>query len=117
PGGRVSFTDESRDQLKTSTAENETRPRWKFHPVKFSEGGGSQMYAFDVNGDGQNDVITSKAAHAYGLSWFENLGDTKGEIKFKEHQFMGEKPEENEYGVAFSQLHAVAIADMDHDGV
>ena len=29
----------------------------------------------------------------------------------------GEKPDENEFGVAFSQLHAVAIADMDHDGV
>src|SRR3954470_23435892 len=47
---------------------------WKFHPMKFSEGGGSQMFAFDVHGDGRNDVVTSKAAHAYGLSWFENLG-------------------------------------------
>jgi putative membrane-bound dehydrogenase-like protein len=90
---------------------------WKFHPVQFSEGGGSQMYAFDVNGDRRNDVVTCKAAHAYGLSWFENLGETNGEIKFKEHQFMGEKPEENEYGVAFSQMHAIATADMDHDGV
>ncbi|HEX3602398.1 MAG TPA: PVC-type heme-binding CxxCH protein, partial [Lacipirellulaceae bacterium] len=91
---------------------------WKFHPVKFSEGGGSQMFAFDVDGDGDNDVVTSKAAHAYGLSWFENLGkDEKGEIKFKEHLIMGQKPEENEYGVAFSQLHAVGIADMDHDGI
>ena len=90
---------------------------WKFHPVKFSEGGGSQMYAFDVNGDGRNDVVTSKAAHAYGLSWFENVAGPNGEITFKEHQIMGEKPEQNEYGVAFSQLHAMAIADMDHDGV
>src|SRR4029079_6747240 len=87
-------------------------------PVKFSEGGGAQMYAFDVNGDKRMDVVTSKAAHAYGLSWFENLGPGKdGEIKFKEHLFMGEKPEQNDYGVAFSQLHAIALADMDHDGV
>lgn len=90
---------------------------WTFHPVKFSEGGGAQMYAFDVNGDGRNDVITSKAAHAYGLSWFENVAGKNGEIEFKEHLFMGEKPEQNEYGVAFSQLHALALADMDHDGV
>jgi putative membrane-bound dehydrogenase-like protein len=90
---------------------------WKFHPVKFSDGGGSQMYAFDVNGDGRNDVITSKAAHAYGLSWFENVPGKKGEITFKEHLFMGEKPGQNEYGVAFSQLHAIALADMDHDGI
>jgi putative membrane-bound dehydrogenase-like protein len=90
---------------------------WKFHPAKFSEGGGAQMYAFDVNGDGRNDVITSKAAHAYGLSWFENVPGKDGKIAFKEHKFMGEKPEENDYGVAFSQLHAVALADMNHDGV
>jgi putative membrane-bound dehydrogenase-like protein len=90
---------------------------WPFHPVKFSDGGGSQMYAFDIDGDGDNDVVTSKAAHSYGLSWFENLGPDGKEIKFKEHKIMGQKPEENEFGVAFSQLHAVEIADMDHDGV
>jgi putative membrane-bound dehydrogenase-like protein len=90
---------------------------WTFRPVKFSEGGGSQMYAFDVNGDGRNDVVTSKAAHAYGLSWFENVAGKNGGITFKEHLFMGEKPEQNEFGVAFSQLHAVALADMNHDGI
>jgi putative membrane-bound dehydrogenase-like protein len=90
---------------------------WEFHPVKFSEGGGAQMYAFDVDGDADNDIVTSKAAHAYGLSWFENLGKEGKQIRFKEHLIMGEKPVENEYGVAFSQLHAVAIADMDHDGI
>src|SRR4051812_45465536 len=90
---------------------------WTFHPEKFSEGGGAQMFAMDVNGDGRNDVITSKAAHAYGLSWFENVPGKNGETSFKEHLFMGEKPEQNEYGVAFSQLHAIALADMDHDGV
>ena len=90
---------------------------WRFHEAKFSPGGGAQMYAFDVNGDGRNDVITSKAAHAYGLSWFENVAGANGEPTFKEQLFMGEKPEQNEYGVAFSQLHAIALADMDHDGL
>ena len=85
----------------------------QFHAVKFSEAGGAQMYAYDVDGDGDNDVVTSKAAHAYGLSWFENVGGDDGEIKFNEHLIMGEKPEQNEYGVAFSQLHALALADMD----
>lgn len=91
---------------------------WKFHAFNFSDPGGSQMFAFDVDGDGDNDVVSSKAAHAYGLAWFENQGaDGQGGVKFQEHKFMGEKPDENEFGVAFSQLHAVAIADMDHDGV
>ena len=90
---------------------------WKFHPVNFTELGGAQMYVFDVDGDGDNDVVTSKAAHGYGLAWFENVGKEDDEIKFKEHSIMGDKPDQNEYGVAFSELHALAIADMDHDGI
>ena len=91
---------------------------WQFHSVKFTDDGGSQMFAFDVDGDGDNDVVTSKAAHGYGLAWFENDGkDDKGEIHFKEHLILGDEPDQNEYGIAFSELHAVALADMDHDGI
>lgn len=90
---------------------------WPFHEVKFSEVGGAQMFAYDVDGDGDNDVITSKAAHAYGLSWFENVPEKDGKITFREHLIMGEKPEENEFGVAFSQLHSLDLIDMDGDGV
>jgi putative membrane-bound dehydrogenase-like protein len=90
---------------------------WTFHEVKFSEPGGAQMLVYDVDDDGDNDVITSKAAHAYGLAWFENEGEANGEIKFREHLIMGERPEQNEYGIAFSQLHALDLVDMDQDGV
>ena len=91
---------------------------WTFHEVKFSEPRRRADVVYDVDGDGDNDVVTSKAAHAYGLAWFENVGTaTTATITFKEHTIMGEKPEENEYGVAFSQLHALALADMDGDGV
>ena len=45
--------------------------------------GGAQMYAYDVNGDGLNDVITSFAAHGYGLVWYEQFR-TNGEISFKQ---------------------------------
>lgn len=91
---------------------------WRFHPVPFADAGGAQMYAYDFDGDGDNDVVTSKAAHAYGLSWFENVAtNSEGEIEFREHVIMGERPEDNEYGVAFSQLHALALADMNGDGV
>nr|MBA3485009.1 DUF1080 domain-containing protein [Pirellulales bacterium] len=70
------------------------------------------------DGDGDNDVLTSKAAHAYGLAWFENVAPGEdGAVKFTERKIMGERPEENEYGVAFSQLHAVDLVDMDGDGV
>src|SRR5262245_13631921 len=60
---------------------------WTKHPFRFGKGG-SQMYAYDVNGDGRNDVITSIEAHGYGLSWFENVAKD-GEISFVEHVIFG----------------------------
>ena len=92
-------------------------PAWRFHSYRFSPGGGAQMYAYDVDGDGDNDVITSVAAHGYGLAWYEHLEAEDGNITFKPHIFMNKEPEENRYGVKFSQLHALDLADMDGDGL
>ena len=100
-------------------------PVWTQHKFPFAPAFGSaQMYAYDVNGDGLNDVITSLAAHGYGLAWFEQLkekGDD-GEIRFTQHNIMEPKkgnapPPVNRYGVRFSQLHAVDLVDMDGDGL
>ncbi len=91
----------------------EEHPLWKFHPHPFG-GGGSQMYAYDVNGDGLNDVITGLAAHGFGLSWFEQFHEGN-EIKFREHAIMGKEP--NKYGIKFSELHAIELVDMDGDGL
>ena len=92
---------------------------WTRHPAEFSPGGGAQMYAYDVNGDGLTDVITSIAAHGYGLGWYEQLKerDADGHPLFKPHVFLNKEPSENRYGVTFSQLHAVELADMDGDGL
>lgn len=90
-------------------------PIWKLHKQPFGVGG-SQMYAYDVNGDGLNDVITGLAAHAFGLSWFEQSRDG-GEIKFREHVIMNKEPSQNKYGVKFSELHAIDLVDMDGDGL
>src|SRR6185312_4566666 len=91
--------------------------RWPFHPAKFSNAyGGAEMYAYDVDGDGDNDVITSLAAHDFGLAWYEQQpGD--GEPAFKLHLIMGSKPEENRYGLVFSELHSVQLVDIDGDGL
>jgi putative membrane-bound dehydrogenase-like protein len=97
-------------------------PVWTKHEVVFSAGqGGAQMLVTDVDGDGDADVITSLNAHAYGLSWFEQVR-TKGAtgeaaITFVEHHLMGEKPEECTHGVNFTELHALALADVDGDGL
>jgi hypothetical protein len=93
--------------------------RWMRHPAPFSPGGGAQMYAYDVNGDGLNDVITGIAAHGYGLGWYEQLRtkDADGHPQFKAHVFMNKEPNENRYGVGFSQLHAIELVDVDGDGL
>jgi hypothetical protein len=97
---------------------------WKFHAVDFAipreppaRKGGAQMYAVDLDGDGDNDVVTSKDAHGYGLAWFENVGQEGDEIQYREHLIMGAKPGENDFRVVVSHLHAVDIADIDRDGV
>ena len=92
---------------------------WTRHPAAFSPGGGAQMYAYDVNGDGLNDVVTSIAAHGYGLGWYEQLRekDADGHPAFRTHVFMNKETSENRYGVAFSQLHAVELVDIDGDGL
>jgi hypothetical protein len=78
--------------------------------------GGSQMYAYDLNGDGLNDVITGLAAHGFGLSWFEQTRDGD-QINFREHLIMGKEAKENKYGLKFSELHAIELEDMDGDGL
>jgi len=95
-------------------------PEWKHHKVPFAPNSGSaHMFAYDVNGDGRNDVITSLAAHGYGLAWYEQLADKNedGSPKFKQHVIMNKEPKENKYGIKFAQLHAIDLVDMDGDGV
>ncbi|MDB6130911.1 MAG: repeat protein, partial [Verrucomicrobiales bacterium] len=92
-------------------------PVWIKHPFPFApKDGSSQMFAYDVNGDGLPDVITSLAAHGYGLAWYEQTRDG-GEISFKKHLIMGNKAEQNKYGVKFSQLHALDLVDINGDGL
>jgi hypothetical protein len=92
-------------------------PLWKEHPFPFApKDGSSHMFAYDVDGDGDNDVVTSLAAHGFGLAWYENVREN-GAITFKAHRIMGSEPAHNRYGVKFSQLHAVDLIDMDGDGL
>ena len=90
-------------------------PEWKFHKQPMGVGG-SQMYAYDVNGDGLNDIITGLAAHAFGLAWYEQYREG-GDIKFREHIVMNKEPRDNKYGIKFSELHAIDLVDMDGDGL
>ena len=88
---------------------------WGFHPVAFSGPGGAQMHAVDLDGDGVTEVITSLAAHAYGLAVYKK---TKGDSDYRWDRIdvMTDRIENSPTGLAISQLHAVAVADIDRDG-
>ena len=90
---------------------------WTFHPYPFApKQGGAQMFAYDIDGDGDNDVVTALNAHAYGIAWYEQIKQ-EGQITFKQHTILTDKPEGNPYGVCFSQPHAMACVDIDGDGL
>ncbi|HEV2295198.1 MAG TPA: VCBS repeat-containing protein [Tepidisphaeraceae bacterium] len=92
---------------------------WTKHPFAFAPGSGpAQMFAYDVDGDGDNDVVTCLNAHGYGLAWYEHLSEADGgKISFKQHLILSPKPDEKIHGVQFSQLHALELIDMDGDGL
>jgi hypothetical protein len=108
-----------------------TNGLWKFHPVSFgaSEGepglrGGADIFVYDVNGDGVPDVITSLNAHGPGLAWFEQQRGPQGDVTWKRHLIMGDPSapaaerehwEETDKSVAFTELHALAWANLDGD--
>jgi hypothetical protein len=73
-----------------------------------------------VDGDGDHDVITGLAAHDFGLAWYEQVRDGAGAgdpAQFRQHIIMGDRPEQNRYGLVFSEPHSVKLADIDGDGL
>ena len=90
-------------------------PVWVKHPYHFADAG-AQMLVYDVNGDGLNDVITCLNAHGYGLAWYEQVR-TNGAISFLPHIILNPDAVPDHYGFSFTQLHALALADVDGDGL
>ncbi|MEZ6062514.1 MAG: VCBS repeat-containing protein, partial [Planctomycetaceae bacterium] len=84
----------ARDGWLEQPADYKPGDNWPFHKVAFAPAS-SDMFAYDVDGDGDNDVITSLNAHEFGLAWYENTGSQDGEIQFTQHLIMGDKPEDN----------------------
>jgi hypothetical protein len=96
---------------------------WTYHPQAFgrsigrASAGGSVMAVYDVNGDKLNDVITSLAAHGWGLGWYEQKRDASGAISFVQHMVMDDYGTKNAGDVTFSQPHGSTSADVDGDGI
>ena len=90
---------------------------WERHAFSFgmappNNWGGAQMQVFDVDGDGDNDVVSALAAHGYGISWFEREGSGESS-SFAAHSILPTTPG----GDNFSQAHALVAADVNGDGL
>jgi hypothetical protein len=88
---------------------------WRFHPFRFSEGGGSQMHAVDLDGDGRNEIVTGLAAHGYGLVYYR--ATNADATQFERVDIMTDDPATSSLGVAVSQLHALEIIDVNNDQI
>lgn len=93
---------------------------WERHPFEFWSGGtqgrasnwgGAQMHVYDVDGDGDRDVVSGLAAHQYGLAWFESI-DLGAGATFVAHEILPRTAAGN-----VSQLHSLAVADINGDGL
>ena len=81
-----------------------TRTNWEFHPANLGPDC-ADILVYDVDDDGDSDVITS-SAHNYGIWWFEQLPADDGS-QFKQHLISKE----------FSQPHAIRLVDINGNGI
>jgi hypothetical protein len=88
---------------------------WVKHPFKFADAG-AQMYVYDVDGDGLNDVITAWHCHQYGLVWYKQVRDDKGQSTWKQNVILPPQPDLKSDALRVSQLHAIELVDMNGDG-
>jgi hypothetical protein len=91
---------------------------WTRHAVDFgaplgasrpNNWGGAQIAIYDVDGDGDADIVTALAAHRYGLYWFEQ----EDADSFVAHEMLPASAT----ATSISQLHSLAVTDMNGDGL
>jgi hypothetical protein len=78
---------------------------WKFHPARIGDSC-ADMYAFDVDGDGLADVLSS-SAHGMGIWWHKQIKGKDG----KPSSFRTEAL----FPKLVSQTHALVMADINGD--
>ena len=117
PRGGAKVPQRGGDDRDAGGDSTDQRPLWKFHRHRFSQGrGGAQMFVEDVDGDGDGDVVSAVDAHGWGVAYYEHRGGPSG-IRFAERLIMGDRTAEPHFGVAFTQPHALQMADIDGDGL
>jgi FG-GAP-like repeat len=83
---------------------NVTATNWVFHTADLGAEC-ANMFAYDVDEDGDQDIISS-SAHQYGIWWYEQVTGTGGNVSWVTH----------EISKLFSQSHCLAMEDINGDG-
>jgi hypothetical protein len=86
-------------------AKDDGKP-WTFHAADLGDPC-ADMFAYDVDGDGKADVISS-SAHRYGIWWHQQRPGKDGEPAFLRHDL---------FPKLFSQSHALHCVDINGDGL
>lgn len=63
-----------------------------------------QIWVYDVDQDGLNDIVTS-SAHSYGIFWYQQI-KKRSKVSWKQHVI----------DKSWSQAHSMTLADLDSDG-
>ncbi len=78
---------------------------WTFHKANLGEAC-ADMFAWDMDGDGKNDVI-STSAHKFGIWWHKQRPSEKGDPAFQKMDL---------FPKLVSETHAAHFKDIDGDG-
>ncbi|MDR2430156.1 MAG: VCBS repeat-containing protein [Puniceicoccales bacterium] len=95
---------------------NPAETPWKMHRYPFAIAG-AQMLVLDINGDGLPDVVTAWHCHTYGLVWHQQHRHPTGAITWTRHEILPIKPDLQSPALRISQMHALATADINGDGL
>jgi hypothetical protein len=79
---------------------------WTFHPADLGPTC-ADMFAFDIDGDGKADVISS-CAHQFGIWWHQQRPGPNGSTAFVRHDL---------FPKLVSETHALHLVDLDGDGL
>lgn len=79
---------------------------WKFHPANLGEAC-ADMFAYDVDGDGKRDVM-STSAHKFGIWWHQQRPGKDGSPTFLRNELFKD---------LVSETHALHVVDINGDGL